>query len=62
MIDWYCGPANMFIDATLRCFTDHQLEYDEDAEWARPGNVDQEVVNQTNSWTTILISITRHQG
>lgn len=28
MIDSYCGPANMFIDAAMRCFTDHQLEYD----------------------------------
>lgn len=35
----------MFTDAALRYFTDHQLEHDKDAIWARQ-DVDQEVVNR----------------
>lgn len=45
MVDWDCGPGNMFIDHAMRYFTDGAMEYDRDGAWGAQGTVDQDIVD-----------------
>lgn len=52
MIDWDCGPGNMFIDNAMRFFTGGEMEYDRDGEWGAQGVVDESIVScfLENNW------------
>ncbi len=45
MVDWDCGPGNMFIDAAMRYYTDGEMEYHRDGEWGAKGTVNQDIVD-----------------
>ncbi|RMY64559.1 hypothetical protein D0862_15319, partial [Hortaea werneckii] len=46
MVDWDCGPGNMFIDNAMRYFTDGNMEYDKDGSWSARGTVNQHIVDK----------------
>ena len=46
MIDWDCGPGNMFLNAAMSYCADGQLEHEKDAEWARQDTVDQDSIDK----------------
>ncbi|KIW15104.1 hypothetical protein PV08_07891 [Exophiala spinifera] len=46
MVDWDCGPGNMWIDAAMRYFTKGAQEYDRDGEWGAQGTVNQAIVDR----------------
>lgn len=52
MVDWDCGPGNMFIDNAMRFFTKGEMEYDRDGEWGAQGIVDESIVScfLENNW------------
>ena len=52
MIDWDCGPGNMFIDNAMRYFSNGKMEYDHNGEWGAQGTVDQATVDLflDNQW------------
>lgn len=52
MIDWDCGPGNMFIDHAMRSLSNGKLEYDKDGKWGAQGAVAQDIVDEflDNHW------------